>query len=91
MTKNKPKHRREGIAFGTDGKPMPLTSDAVNQTIDTSWEDPESRLVLAILQTRQGDLMINIMGRPSHKVLDLLEQTTETYRKIVKDFKDGHA
>lgn len=78
------RRRRLGLGFDLDGRPLAESSDQVNQRIDHAFDDPDTRVVLAILRHQHtGDLHISIMGPPSQETLELLEHSARTYRRIL--------
>jgi hypothetical protein len=81
-------NRRLDLAFGLDGKPLAATPDQVSAQIDGVWDDPNSKLVMAIAE-RGGELFIHIMGPPDIKTLETLEHAAQTYRNILYGPKDS--
>lgn len=80
--------RKGGIAFDHSGRPLPLSGDQVASETEAAFDDPNSKLLLCILE-RGEDIMVNILGEPSRATLTKLEEAVKSYRRIVRDYEKG--
>jgi hypothetical protein len=75
--------KRMGLAFDLDGKPLAVDPREVPKIIDAALENDQSKLVLVILEL-DDELLINIPGPPSRRVLELLQRAVRSYKQVLR-------
>lgn len=82
MTKRK---RQLGFAYDHERGDIPIVMNegAVAAKVDEALEHPDSHII-AVVFVLHDELFVKIANEPSKAGLAVMEQATETYRKIIR-------
>ena len=69
------------MLIGTDGQPVPLSPETVDEAIGDIIDRGE--LVLAVFRFEDA-LAVQTFSPPSQEIIDILEQTLHTYRQALR-------
>lgn len=73
---------RDDMAVDGDGNPLPYAPAEVRQIVLKMID--EGTILAVIMHSRTGELGVQVFGPPSRELLDILEQTTRAYRRVLK-------
>lgn len=76
------KPARENMAIDEHGNPLPHSPAAVDAIVKRAFEN--GKLHAVIMEDEHGNLCVQVLGPPSHDLLDALETTTRAYRRVLK-------
>lgn len=75
----------DDMAVDGDGNPLAYTPTEVRAIVLKMLDGGD--VVAVILRGPKGELGVQIFGPPSRALLDILEQATHAYRRVI----EGHA
>jgi hypothetical protein len=69
------------LAIGKDGNPLPYSPEEVKRVTQKAVDDGE--LMAAVFRLPSGDLAVQIFGPPSYEIVEILENATSQYKRVL--------
>jgi hypothetical protein len=79
--KPEPPASQFNMAIGKDGNPLPYSPEEVKDITKKAVDDGE--LLAAVFRLPSGDLAVQIFGPPSYEIVEILQNATAQYKRVL--------